>query len=407
MPDRIADTLVLVFTYGMSLRGWQSSGLLAREWALYDALLPRYERLVLATYGGPDDAAALDAVIRPEHRPKVAVVCRAPGISVEAHAADLPARVAASVGDARTVVVKTNQMVGGEVAVGITQTLRAGGRRVALVARGGYLWTRFAAHDHGPDSPAATDAAAREGALCAAADLVVGTTPDMVEDLAWRYLLPPERVTVIPNYVLIDRPVRPASERTPGLLLYAGQLSPRKRVDLLIRAVAMLDAATRSAVTLEIIGEGPERKALGALAASLAAPVRFLPRLPHHDVIERMSACAVYAQASELEGHPKTVLEAMAAGTPVVVADAPGLGDVVTHGGTGLRLPPDPAAFAHALQELLRDEDWREQLGGAASRAIRTSFGLPTVIALECAAHRRAADHGWPRAQSVPAARVA
>ena len=79
------------------------------------------------------------------------------------------------------------------------------------------------------------------------------------------------------------------------------------------------------------------------------------------------------AQASALEGHPKTVIEAMALGAAVVVADAPGLGEVVTHGVTGLRVEAQPGPIADAIGFLL-DEPWREQMGhgaGAVAGAVR------------------------------------
>ena len=268
----------------------------------------------------------------------------------------------------------------------------------ALIARGGYLWTRFVAHDEGPHSQAAHDSAARERFLCQAADMVVGTTPDMVEDLSWRYGLDPLHTAVIPNYVLVDEMPRGAAGRTPGLLLYAGQLVARKRVDVLVQALALITPEVREAIRFEIIGDGPERAALERLAASLKVPVVFRSRVPHHDLLARMRECELYIQASELEGHPKTVLEAMASGAAVVVADAPGLGDAVTHGVTGLRVTPDARSFAHAIEELLNDQEWRDMMGSAAAQATRSSLGLDTILPMEVAVHRRALEQARRRA---------
>ncbi|CAG1001443.1 D-inositol 3-phosphate glycosyltransferase [Phycisphaerales bacterium] len=397
MTALIADNLTLVFTAGVSLRTWRDTGLLSREWALYRELLPHYGSITLLTYGGADDPAILAGLLSPDEAAKVRVICNDQHLAPGAYSRSIASRVAASLKASRSVVVKTNQMAGGDTAISIANALREVNHTVGFIARGGYLWTRFVAYEHGPQSAEALSAAAKERFLCQAADAVVGTTSDMVEDLAWRYGLDPQRCVVVPNYVLIDTPVRSPEEREPATLLYAGQLSNRKRVDILIRAAAALRDEARVQARLEVIGDGPERAALESLAAQLSAPVTFRSRVAHEELLERMGRCTIYLQASELEGHPKTVLEAMGSGATVLVAKSPGLGEVVTHGMNGLRVDTDPAAFSAAINELLPDPEWRAVLGHAAARTIRQQFGLPSVMDLELEVHRRALAHGSRR----------
>ncbi|GJQ28814.1 MAG: hypothetical protein HBSAPP03_06980 [Phycisphaerae bacterium] len=391
MSAPIADALVLVFPTGGSLRAWRERGVLTRESAMLRALTEHYPRVVLATHGGEGDAAVLDEVMPGLPTGRVVVVR---GDSEESSAAGLTARVAGAVRGCGTVLVKTVQMHASTWAVGLAGALREAGHTVGFIARGGGLWTRFVAYEHGPQSPEALRAAAQERVLCQAADVVVGTTSEMVEDLAWRYGLDPSRCVVVPNYVMVDRPAAGVAEREPGLLVYAGQLSKRKRLDVLIRAVAALPADVRAGVRLEIHGTGPEQGALVAMAGKLSAPVVFAGRVEHGVLLERMRRCTIYVQASELEGHPKAVLEAMGMGAAVLVARSPGLGDVVTHGMNGLRVDADALSFATAIEELLRDGEWREVLGAAASRTIRQQYGLPSVLPLELEVHRRALAHG-------------
>jgi glycosyltransferase involved in cell wall biosynthesis len=390
MPELIADALVLTFTYGVSLRQWQESGMLGREWALYRELLPYYRKLVLLTYGRADDAEILSSVLRKDSdRTKIFLICNHQNLQPIQYVASLPARAQSEVAGCKTVVIKTNQMSGGDVAVRITDGLRKHGKTTALIARGGYLWTRFVAHEHGPHSQPAIDAAARERTLCTAADAVIGTTDEMIEDLAWRYGLDPGRTAVIPNYVLTDQNPVDAAAREKGYLLYAGQLIPRKRVSLLIDAMGLIPPQDRANIRLEIIGDGTERTNLETQAKRLDVPVTFQSRISHEQLLEKMRRCSIYTQASELEGHPKTILEAMATGAPVIAADAPGM-DVIQHGLNGLRLEADPRLFAHAFTELLADEDWRHALGTAAANATRTAFALPAILQQEVTAHRRA-----------------
>lgn len=394
MSDVVADRLVLVFTFSVSLKAWRDTGMLDRELALYRAIAPYYRGITLVTYGDAEDESILRSALPEDLHAKFAVVCNDARIPMIEYADALPERMVAVLADDRSVVVKTNQMMGGEAGVKITQALRAAGKQVGLVARGGYLWTRFVTHEHGPHSEVASDAAAREKFLCQSADMIVGTTADMVEDLAWRYGLNPAQTRVIPNYILTDREPTDAPGREKGLILYAGQLVPRKRVDVLIDAMARLPEEFKPLLHLEVIGDGPERPVLMERASRFGASVEFKSRVSHHEMLDRMHRCMVYAQASELEGHPKTVIEAMGSGAAVVVADSPGLGLVVDHGSTGLRLPPDCDAFATAFGELYNDQDWRDMLGSAAARVTRSRYALGTIAPFEIEAHRLALSAG-------------
>lgn len=390
MTEPLADRLILVFTFGMSVKAWRDTGMLGRELGIYKALAPYYSKITFVTYGDAQDDTILKGELPAEMQGQFDVVCNGTGMPAIAYADALSAKVVEAVGTDQTVVVKTNQMMGGEAGVRITDALRQAGKQVGLVARGGYLWTRFVTHEHGPHSDAANDAAGREKFLCQAADVVVGTTPDMVEDLAWRYGLNPARTRVIPNYILADRDPTEAAQREKGLILYAGQLIQRKRVDVLVDAMARLPEDQKTQLHLEVIGEGPERRNLMERATRFGASVVFKPRMPHQELVERMNKCMIYAQASELEGHPKTVIEAMGTGAAVVVADSPGLSSVVEHGSTGLRIPADCDAFATAFSEMCGDTEWRDMLGSAAARVTRGRFALEVIAPMEIEAHRLA-----------------
>lgn len=384
------DTLVLLFTRDGSLRTWAATGMLSREWALYQRLLDHVERLVLVTYGSePDEQAVLASVAAPACLGRIALIAGEGGHDVHRFLGEAPARAAAACLPGRA-VVKSNQMAGGELGIPVRAAMRARGIHAALVARGGYQVSLFAEHEYGVGSPRAREAASREGDLCRAADAVVATTGAMAGDLVRRHGLDARKVEVIPNYVLTHRAPAAPYQRAPGLILYAGQLVARKRVDVLVRAVALLPPDLRQRVTLEIAGEGPERRGLQALAAQTRAPVRFVPRMPHDDLLARMADCAIYVQASELEGHPKTVLEAMAAGCPVVVADAPGLREVVVHGRTGLCVPADPPNFSRAVESLLGDEEKRTSLGESAAEHVRAELSLDLIVPRELAVYRAA-----------------
>ena len=399
----IADALVVTLCASVGLETWASCGILEREWSLYRRLSARYSQIVLVTEGGPADIEIADSL--PSDCP-VAVIANEKRLERPAFAATVPQRVRDLVAQAQTVVIKTDQMWGGELAVSIATDLREEGKRVGLVARGGYPWSRFVAWEQGQASAFAAEAAAAEGELCRAADVVVGTTVRMLDDLQWRYSLDAERVMCVPNFLPDDARPDGSIARDPGTILFAGRLAPQKRVDRLIDAVAMVPSLTRGAtdeIRLTIIGDGPLDTGLRAQAADRGIEVEFLPRCPQAELLDRMRRCAVYAQVSAYEGHPKTVLEALACGTPVVVGSAWGLSDVVTAGVTGLVTRCAAEDLARGIARMLTDRDLAAGLGREAARDAER-LRLDSVLPLEARAHALAIERAGERSSPPPGA---
>ncbi|MBK7406571.1 MAG: glycosyltransferase [Phycisphaerales bacterium] len=396
----IADALVLVLSAGVSLRNWEDAGILGREAALSRRLGSRYGRLIVVSEGGAGDAALVGRLGGPDASTP-GLVCNEQGQERTAFLAGLPGRVRAELGGIRSVVVKTNQMDAGDGAVAIARGLREAGLRVGLVARGGYPWSRFVAWEAGAESARAAEVAAAESELCRAADMVIGTTDRMLDDLRWRYGLSADRTALVPNYVPDEAHSDSGVRREAGTILFAGRLVPQKRVDLLIEAAALLAGLGAGRARLTIVGAGELEQPLRGLAGARGVEVDFVPRLPHTQLLDRMRRCAVYAQASSYEGHPKTVLEAMACGAAVVVADAPGLADVVETGSTGLVARATPASLARAIARVLRDADLAATLGregAAGAEALR----LDRVAALEAGVHSRAIARAGEGAAGSP-----
>lgn len=409
---RIADVLILTFTAGVSLLEWERTGGLEREWAIYRRLVPTaYPRMIAVTHGGADD---LEVARRAGLGDAVSVVCNDKGLERAVYEASIPGRVRGLVDglDARSAVVKTNQFKGGAVAAAIARELRGAGVRAGLLARAGYHWSRHVARDEGPGSLVAVEAAALEGELCRAADVIAVTTGAIADDVSWRHAVASSRVRVVPNYVMDEvvdagasSPGAARAGRERGTVLVAGRLHPRKRVDLAIRAAAACISARR----LVIVGDGPERSSLERLARALGVSATFTGRLSHRELLAHMGRCDVFLQCALFEGHPKTVLEAMGAGAAVVVADTPGLGDVVRDGRTGVRVPFDPAEpadraaarFAEAIDLVLSDDALRARLGRAAADHVRATLTLSAILPHEIAAHRAALEAGTVGAASA------
>ncbi len=184
----------------------------------------------------------------------------------------------------------------------------------------------------------------------------------------------PERVAVVRN--VGPRPLPPDPARREAtraryslagtVIASSGRLIRWKRVDQVIRVVRDLPGAP----TLLVLGEGPERARLEALSAELgvADRVRFAGVVAPEEVPSVLAAADLYVLNSVSEGLPHSVLEAMAAGVPVVATRVCGTPEVVEDGATGLLVAPDaPEELRSALTRLLEDRSLGEAL---ARRAI-------------------------------------
>jgi glycosyltransferase involved in cell wall biosynthesis len=169
----------------------------------------------------------------------------------------------------------------------------------------------------------------------------------------------------------------PADERLrqryalpPGrpLIVSVGRLSPEKRMDVLLGAAARLEGAL-----LAIAGAGPDEARLRALARRLgvADRVRFLGFVPGSDLPGLYRLADVFATASEAELQGLAVMEAMAAGLPVVAVDACALGELVRHADNGFLAAPGQAAeLAAYLSLLCREPALRSRMSAASLRII-------------------------------------
>ncbi|HEY3974992.1 MAG TPA: glycosyltransferase [Candidatus Sulfotelmatobacter sp.] len=162
------------------------------------------------------------------------------------------------------------------------------------------------------------------------------------------------------------------------IVLSVGNLIPIKGHAALIRAVAAL-TADFPALTLEIIGAGPELSRLQGLVQQLQVSqrVRFLGRQYRTQVAEAMRRCTVFALPSRYEGLGCVYLEAMAVGKPVIGCRGQGIAEIVRHGSNGFLVGPDnERELQLALAMLLRDEPRRRSIGAAARDTILENLTL-------------------------------
>jgi glycosyltransferase involved in cell wall biosynthesis len=185
-----------------------------------------------------------------------------------------------------------------------------------------------------------------------------------------------ERSLVIRNAVEVGAaPPRARGGEPPVQVVSVGRLAAPKDFPTLIAAVARLPEGRAH---LRLFGDGPLRGELEAQTSALGigAAVDFAGEVP--DARPHLEDAEVFVLASLSEGMPVSVLEAMAAGLPVVASAVPGLEEVVLEGETGFLTPPgDSAALAARLGQLVDDPSLRRALGDAGRARAEEHFSLP------------------------------
>jgi glycosyltransferase involved in cell wall biosynthesis len=270
-----------------------------------------------------------------------------------------------------------------------THTAKAGalGRSAALLGAGRRPLIVHTYHGHVLEgyfgSAVTAGYRAVERGLGAVSDRLIGVSQATVDDLVRLRVAPRERFSVIPLGLDLERflslAARPERDAGEVVALYAGRLVPIKRVDVLLRAVAR--ARDRGArLRLVVLGDGELRPALEQLAGALGLDdaVSFLGY--REDVAPHVAAADIAVLSSANEGTPVALIEAAAAGRPLVGTRVGGVSDVVVPG-TGRLVPSaDVERLAGALSELAEQPALRLELGARAREHVRSRYAAERLV---------------------------
>jgi glycosyltransferase involved in cell wall biosynthesis len=240
---------------------------------------------------------------------------------------------------------------------------------------------------------------------------VVAVSDDMKRVLVGRYGFRASQVAVIRNGGRF--PARTPARVAPVGSFHIGTVSrlvPVKGLDLFLD-IASAVRREIPAARFSILGDGPLRRDLVRRAAELRLGdgVVFLP--PRPDPFEYYRSLDLYLNTSLHEGLPLSVVEAMAAGTPVISAAVGGIPEIVTHGEQGFLIHGrEPGPFVERCLALLRDGALRAALGERAATTAHADLSAPSMAAAygrlyaECAA--RAGAGGAVPAPTIPVTSV-
>jgi glycosyltransferase involved in cell wall biosynthesis len=243
--------------------------------------------------------------------------------------------------------------------------------------------------DHARDFPDKLRYMVAEHLISHFIDKMVAVSEHTASNLTRYEKISPRRIVTIPNgiegelYAIdIDR----ASKRLEigvdddgPIIGLAARLTEQKGVVYLLQALGMLRERFPT-LRVAIAGEGPLEEELRNAAVDLQVADRVLFLGPRLDIPELLQVFDLYALPSVWEGLPLAVLEAMAAGCPIVASDVGGVASAVRDGVSGVLVEPrQPVALAEAIAHLLREPALRRRYAHEARRTFEASFSAAAM----------------------------
>jgi len=360
--------LTLFFTAGNGIQTWSQVGNLNRELAIYNGLTKKNIHNQFVTYDRSIEPSLIKK-LKPIHLLPTPWLSTPEKTSMRLLIRYFPSLI-------KSDIFKTNQILGSDVAVKVKKILRK-----PLITRCGYLHSLFT-KEITNDSHVIEEAVNLERKAFLSADMGVVTTELQREYVIKEYELDPEKIEVIPNYVLTSE-FKPQSVEKKWDLLYVGRDSPQKNLVSLLQSLEILKQHGTS-ISLLLLGGAGQSIELENYAKSKDLDVTLLPNVPNEKIPEYMNMSKSFILPSHYEGHPKVLLEAMSCGLPCIGTPVRGIQEEIDHGKTGyLTTDTSPQAMADSIQTILADTSMMKKLGKNARDYICSRYSLEKIIDLE------------------------
>lgn len=370
-PER--NSMILLFTYGMSLGVWEEQGIMGRETRYYRVLQDRSSRTVkLMTYGTKDIRfhevlSPLVVLSKPRWCNDLVYSIIAPFIHwSQFRSAD---------------IVKSNQSRGAWT--GLVAKLFS--PRKLFIVRCGWVLTDEIMTKHKRFSRLKVlRTKAIEKLTFRSADAVFVTTSTDKEYVASAYGVQPEKINILPNAVDMEIFSPPAPKRTWGAevkVILVGRLVKMKNFQSVISAVNGLDRCNE----IVIVGDGEYKESLQELAAKEGVNVRFLSFIQNEEVATLLQEAHIFVIPQTYgSGMSKVMLEAMACGLITIASDIQAHRDVLTDGVNGFLCGFDPASVRSCLVRVLSmSSDALEGISGRARQDIERKYSMRSIAKQE------------------------
>ena len=367
-------TLALFFTRNISLKLWVDAGLFDREKQLYEEHLRRghLQKVYWLTYGRNDAELAEQLKSSGRLHPDVEVLSMSHsspgkwGCLLYSFLMPLLHRHSLQAVD----ILKTNQMDGSWSAV-IAKWLYG----KPLIVRTGYTESLFKQQQSKSKSKRKIYEWIERFTYRHADIGIVASNKDK-QHICSMYQIPEEKINVLGNYIdtVVFRPIN--CEKYADRVIFVGRLNPQKNL------FRLLEAISKTGLSLDIYGDGELRGKLERRARELNIQVSFIGVVPNHELPEVLNRYRYYILPSFYEGMPKTLLEAMACGLVCIGTNVDGINEVIEDGVNGyLAKGTEAKDIAEVINKAMRLP--HNHIIAEAVRKIRNEFSIETIVQQE------------------------
>ena len=357
-----------------SLRSWDALNVLERECQYYNALVEKGLRMNFISYGGRDEQDYAS------YMPRVRILSNWLGLPMRTYQR--------RVFQLHALPLLRSQIIRTHDTHAMLAALRAQWAwRVPFVFRMGYFWSISAAANPQSSQSYLEEARSYERAAFTKATHIIPATSDQAAGVAACVPAAANKTTVISHYVDCDL-FRPLDSEKRFDLIYVGRLSAIKNLE------ATLEAVERTGATIAIIGGGsastdgknvePEIEArLKERFGGVNGRIHWLGQMPNESLPALINQARSLILCSHSEGQPRSMLEAMACGVPVIGSKVGGIASTLRHEETGYLCGTDVDSIAEAIDTVLAQPRLLEEMGANARRYAIDNFSLQEIAQRE------------------------
>lgn len=356
-------SLAFFLTSGSSLKIWDRIGVFDREIAPYNALASRFRHMYIFSYGGREELG-----YRSKFAENVTILHKArwfPGVLYQLFIPVLYRKILS-----QCQIYKTNQIYGSFPAI-LSKFLYHG----KLVVRSGYIASLNAKLYRRPRLRRwYTNCLEYLAYRCC--DLAFIPTAENARHLAQRYGFLKKKLQVVNNAIDSDL-FRPLALEKIYDLGYVGRLEKDKNLLNLLRGI------TDSHLSVCFIGQGSEKSTLLDFAKEQGIRLTHIDRVSNHQLPEYYNRFTLFVFPSLHEGNPKSLLEAMACGLPVIGCDVVGVRNIIQDQVNGILATTEPAGLRSAIRLVYQNQTLKQRLGSSARDTILKAFDSKTLLQQE------------------------
>jgi len=355
--------VVLFLTKGLSLELWNKAGILEREISLYNKLQEHKCTYLIVSYNKTNEDYLLNKY------PNIKVLhnyLKLPSFIYQLFIPIIYRREISS-----SDIIKTNQTFGSLTALFVSKIFSK-----PLIYRSGFLLSSNMMAKYGKLSIKYFYAYFAEFFLKKYSEIIVVSSPKIKREISQGRNLINSKIKVVPNFVDTNL-FKPLNVKKKFDLIFVGRLSDEKNLQSLI------PVAIKNKLSLKIIGDGPLRADLEKKYRSFSDKIVFLGIIDNKLIPKEIQSAKVFVLPSKYEGNPKSLLEAMSCGMPVIASDIQAIRMIIKNYKNGILSGTSEEKLNESVLSLLDNQTLQKDISISARETILSKFGIQNIAKAE------------------------